>query len=297
MKRESQMARAKSAFTIIELLVVVTIIVLLLALISPALSKAIYSSQLTKCGAGPLRTMAAGVIQYAMENKRFYPDRGIQNLDRRGTVTYLPAMALAYPLQGGFDARPPLRPLFSINKMVQCPFVEPVEMDHTEPDINVEASYMMLWGWQYKPAAAGNSPGLPGGGAAQTGMFKLGDRFEWREGNRNSFYRVLAADMDLIYAEAGSIQGSHPDRDQPSMWQLVAVEAPGFWPRNNLSRWVNNMRDRGLADLNFVYDDGSVLRLDGLLGWQWNRRDPRLDRLPLQYDVVRRSDEFHLPKQ
>jgi hypothetical protein len=49
------------------------------------------------------------------------------------------------------------------------------------------------------------------------------------------------------------------------------------------------------VDLNFAYDDGSVLRLENVIGWNPNRRDPRVDRLPLQYDVVRPSDEFHLP--
>ena len=278
----------RRAFTLVELLVVVTIIVILLSLLAPAMSKAIHQAQMLKCGAGPLRMMSSGVLQYTLDYKRRYPDRDIEQTDRRGTVTYLPAMALAYPAQG-FDSRPALRTIFSINQAVQCPMNEPVEMDDTEPDINIEASYMMFWGWQYKPE---NRPIFKG-------MMKLGDRFEWGDPGRPTYsYNVLASDMDFRYGEARSIQGSHPDREPSTMYPLVAVEAPGFWPRNNTSRWVNagQMGDfmRGLVDLNFAYDDGSVSRLVDVIGWR--QQDERVDRIPLQYDVVRYpTDALHVP--
>ena len=273
----------RRGFTIIELLVVVTIIVVLLALLTPALGKAIYQSRLLGCAGGQLKVMAGGVLQYTLDYKRRYPDRDIEQTDRGDTITYLPAMALAYPSQG-FDSRPPLRTIFDINKVVQCPFNEPVEMDKTPEDVNVEASYMMLWGWQYKL----QNRTLPG-------MFRLGDRFEFlHPDGRVARYNVLAGDMDLRYGEAQSIQASHPDRDPATMWAMVAVEAPGFWPRNNLSRWVNNLNyTRGAVELNFAFDDGSVQQLPGVIGW--NRHDERVDRLYLQYDVRRTGDQFHVP--
>ena len=41
--------RAQSAFTLVELMVVITIIVLLLALMMPALDKAVYQAELASC--------------------------------------------------------------------------------------------------------------------------------------------------------------------------------------------------------------------------------------------------------
>lgn len=275
-----------SAFTLIELLVVVTIIVVLLSLLMPAMGKAVYRSQLLNCGAGPMRMMTLGVTQYAVDYKRWYPDRDILNTKRRETVTYLPAMALAYPAQG-FDSRPPLRGRFDINKAVQCPFNEPVEMAETEPDINVEASYMLLWGWHYK------REGQP----EMQGMWKMGDRLEHTENGRTNWYNILAADMDLLY-EGPSVQASHPDRDPGKLFPLVSDGGPGFWPRNNLSRWLMGgigVTDiaRGPMDLNYAYDDGSVTLLPEVIGW--NIHDERVDRIWLQYDVVRAWDRFHVP--
>src|ERR1051325_9164018 len=63
-------------FTIIELLVVVTLIALLLALLAPALDRAVEAAQRVVC-AGNLRVVNAGSIQYAQENRReFFTCRG-----------------------------------------------------------------------------------------------------------------------------------------------------------------------------------------------------------------------------
>ena len=63
-----------AAFTLVELLVVITIIVILLALLAPALETAIYQSELAVC-ATRLKGTGTGVQVYAHNFRRSYPDR------------------------------------------------------------------------------------------------------------------------------------------------------------------------------------------------------------------------------
>lgn len=65
----------RKAFTLIELLVVVAIIALLIAILLPALSKARYQANVTKCSA-VLRGVAGVQIAYATDNKETYPVDG-----------------------------------------------------------------------------------------------------------------------------------------------------------------------------------------------------------------------------
>ena len=60
------------AFTLVELLVVVTIIVILLALLTPALDKAVVQAQLAVCGARQ-KAMGNIFITYATESKQMLP--------------------------------------------------------------------------------------------------------------------------------------------------------------------------------------------------------------------------------
>ena len=59
----------RSGFTLVELLVVVTIIVILLALMAPALDKAVEAAQRAKCAAN-MHSIATGAVTYAILNKR-----------------------------------------------------------------------------------------------------------------------------------------------------------------------------------------------------------------------------------
>lgn len=67
------MRQRPSAFTIIELLVVVTIIVVLLALLAPALDKAVEQAERVLCASNLHHTTAA-LGQYALDMKRNYPE-------------------------------------------------------------------------------------------------------------------------------------------------------------------------------------------------------------------------------
>ena len=63
---------ARRAFTLVELLVVVGILVVLIALLMPALSRARASAQLLRCSTN-LRSMAHAAQSYAADHKGRFP--------------------------------------------------------------------------------------------------------------------------------------------------------------------------------------------------------------------------------
>src|SRR5688500_17726571 len=61
------------AFTLVELLVVIAIIVVLIAMLAPALDKAIYEAELVQCGAGNLKVWGSAALTFAQNHKRDLP--------------------------------------------------------------------------------------------------------------------------------------------------------------------------------------------------------------------------------
>lgn len=288
--------KAGRAFTIVELLVVVTVIVVLLALLMPGMSKAIYRAQLQQC-AGRLRTSAAAVVQYTFDHKRSYPARGVAELTPRDSGLFFNPMQVVNPARQ-YDVRRPLKDyIVSFNEWLQCPLVTSSELDNEGPGVVVETSYMMMWGWQYH---INNQRGR--------GMFRLGDRYSVAGDNGSDptrGYSMLIADMDLNYPVAGDLggaQSAHPDYEPSVMFQMIWKEEPVFGTRWNLSRWQKPDSRRGLLDDNFAYDDLAVIQVNRVVGWggDASRIDDRLDRIPLEFDGARMThtyDRFYVPRR
>jgi len=291
-----------AAFSLVELLVVVTIIVVLLAMLAPAMNRAVYEARLAECAVRQ-KTAAAGVITYTFDHKRYYPPHLVDKYDRQSAETptaplvYLAPMTLAdtTDIQAGFDIRPPLEGYVLINKMLQDPLApQPVELEHSPPDAVMEASYVLFWGWQY------NQPSPIGRGQ---GMFRMGDGFTFTNPAtmRTSRYKVLVGDMDLFYP--GSAQSGHADRGAGLLYPLVGEGVPAFGVFWWLSRWATTSRTRGLLDDNFAFDDGSVRRIKDVPDWnQPVDKTPELDRIAVQYDARRYggdggSDILNIPRQ
>jgi hypothetical protein len=185
--------------------------------------------------------------------------------------------------------------------LLQCPLVQPVDLEvprETNPDLYIEASYMMFWGWQYRLGGAGTTYG---------GMYKLGDAWESPEelqpggGRVVRRYNLLVSDMDLRYGWNDYAQGSHPDRSPNAMFQMIFVNDLAYTRAWNFSRWstpLGTMR-RGLVDDNFAYDDGSVRRVNNVTTWTTGdspaMSDERMREPRLQFDHRTAEDRFVVP--
>ena len=275
----------KRAFTLVELLVVVTIIVLLLAMLSPAMSKAVYQGQIATCGAR-LKSVSGAVLIYAMDNRRYYPERGLRAIEPQSSVSWIAAYWIVLP-DANYDMRKPLRPIMSVNKQLQCPLTEQLELEDTKIDENVASSYTPWWGWFWQQQ--GQAP-LPG-------MFRMGDQFQSREGDR---YNLLIGDYDASFG--GFVNVSHPDREPARAYSLAvtyqslfgigAGPAQGYPVTGAQWSTLNAANDRGLVDLNHAYDDGSVRRYNDIRPWR--QSEPRMNPVSIYYDF-RRTDFFRIP--
>ena len=303
----NQRLAAGKGFTLVELLVVVTIIVILLALLAPAMNKAVYEARLTACAA-QLKSVGAAITIYAMENKRAYPDRGLEPIEPGTTLAggWINPFSLSRPGEG-WDNRPVLRKIMDINTLLQCPLNERVELVDTPADYTTDASYLMYWGWKYhtsqqQPGVSvdnqnqvSTSPGAPAQ-RFQT-MKRLGDRFAWQ----TTSYSVLAGDMDMRY-DPGSAQGSHPDRAPFLMAPFVGEGVFAFGRFGSASRYIGSGVGRGLVDTNFLFQDNAVAQyrdVPNLLpnrAWQQSQ-DDRFGLVPIQFDNRRDYDRLQIPRQ
>ena len=130
-------------FTLIELMVVVTIIVILLALLAPGLDRAIYQADLAVCAA-QLRTIATGAILYTQSNKRFYPWRPcrLSNGSNRPIDLYFGFNQLHQD-----DDRLVLKQFIAINKTLNDPFVQKIDLEGSDPNGGLQSPLGLYFGW------------------------------------------------------------------------------------------------------------------------------------------------------
>ena len=291
----------REAFTIVELMVVITIIVVLLALLTPGMEQAIYQAELAVCGT-TLRTHGTGVLTYAFDYKRAYPYRVA--IRDRDPLVWQPTQLYINSFEIKVDERPTLRPYTSIDTTL-CALSGGIDADRP-PGFNdawVYGNYNRWYGWRY---------------AGQPGMFKVGDKLTYlgpydaahMESGLKQF-SVLVTDRDAYGPqEHNSAQSSHPDANGVlRSWRFQDAQAPPQWNpygpasgvvyggRITLSIWMTfDQSAKGELDLNYAYDDGSVRRLNNVRSLS----DPREDRIT---DVAPWEDNrapnfpLYLPKE
>jgi prepilin-type N-terminal cleavage/methylation domain-containing protein len=253
----------QTAFTLVELLVVVTIIVVLLALLAPAMDQAIYQAELAVCATNH-RSTATGAITYATDQKRFYPLRG------EAQWTYGQSHVISRGAPGGpLDDRPRLSPYMDINRALQCPMVDEVDLaNHTGTSI-VQASYFLWFGWNYVNGQ---------------GMRRLGDRWTWKAPGASTTYAFSL--LTGGYIDTGpALYGEHPDSDGQLQNVAFQDETDLFntllGGQMTFSIWFRNQAPvvRGTLDLNYGLSDGSVSRIESI-----GMQDEEMTSLPIPRD-------------
>ena len=265
-----------------ELLVVIAIIVVLVAMVVPALERAVYEAEMAVC-ATRQRSAAMGAVNYASGERRIYPHR--PTLSSGGRPYYL-------HLSAEVDDRPYIRQGMggSLSPLLD-PFASRIDLENIGPASLGFAHYLLFFGMRYTPN--------PGGGQ---GMIKLGDRLEWTDDSRGQVTRhrfsILVADWDLLLptfesnaAAAQKVIAGHPDYD--GLLISHNFEPDGL----AVSWWYSSVTSqRGPLDLNFAFDDGSTLRLNEVA---WDDKD--VARVPITTDAQAWEGGagawYHLPQQ
>jgi len=245
------------AFTIIELLVVISIIGILVALLMPALQRSRYLATLTLCTAN-LRSSATSLIVYSNDWKTAYPWRKVGN-NATHPVQRIFAFADATPGVG--DDRPLLATYWSYAKIGFCPFC-PMPPGGRLDDTSLSyvfSSYSMWFGGPYEK------------GDARTNMLRVDDR-PVKNGQR---FSVLLADLDMLFVSP-TYMSSNPYvgpnfylrryLDASQIFSVQYGNAPGSYVRDPV-------------DMNYAMADGSVRTLFAL-AWGDTQRTARIVSIP-----------------
>ncbi len=282
--------RKPGGFTLVELLVVITIIAVLLALLAPAMDRAVYQAELAVC-ASRLHAVATGTDTYAAASNRAYPYRPTL---REGTRWLRGVVIATQSDTGGTpakDDRPYLRRAYGDGlKSLVDPLGGKINPDHNLPSVDTYANYSLWFGVGYPKAL--------GGGRA---LLRQGDRMEWTDNSRSTSVRhsfsVLASDLDAPYPIPDSywqVLAGHPDADGV-LW-FLSVERTYSPPQGLelsqgyvLSWWgTDKTVERGPIDTNYAFTDGSVVRYNAVAwddeqmarvpwstsAWGWNSGSP-----------------------
>jgi prepilin-type N-terminal cleavage/methylation domain-containing protein len=254
-------------FTLVELLVVITIIALLLALLMPAMDQAIYQADLVRCGANQ-HGVGAGVLTYAFDHKRAYPYRPGAREDL-GWHHY----RISSDTQG-HDDRPYLVGYVNL-KLFLDPFLPSLNLDNSDLQVGVFSTINLYYGFQYARYNFGIQQ------SSDAGMFRVGDKLEhdWRDEGRLRRWGYLASDRDDIQSNTSNNWGSHPDADGLRSIRAVDDEME-LGKQLTYARWQRiggQGHYRGLVDLNFLRDDGAVERYNAVK----HEDDERMDKAPI----------------
>ena len=289
-------------FTLVELMVIVTIIVVLLALLMPAMAKAVYAARLVACSANQ-RLTASAAIQYTFSNARAYPSRpAVPAGGPNGPPSGVSAWTVYLPpdnIPSGYDLKPVLRQKLNLDPNIafQCPLIERIDFDERLDDEWVYGNTAIWFDWRYitdvtyaiNQNVNGTRVRAMSSATELERMRRLGDRFEWK----NRRYNLLVSDIDLYRPWSVGAQTAHPDVSAGIMHNAVFIRvniAAGAALPHTASFWYSPSSRRGTVDHNYAYDDNSVRLVTGI-----DRQDPRLDAVPATFNNRDGRDVVQIP--
>ncbi len=249
-------------FTLVELLVVITIIAILLALLMPAMDQAVYQAELTVCGANQ-HGIGTGLISYAIANKNGYPDRPDTNY---AAFHITPTRVALKKMWGNLD------------NLLTCPLASPRPLPYERSTADQTISTYNLW-FDFKFSA-------DTGDLNARVMRKLGQRFTYLD----EPFSALASDRDVVHVQNNEAQSSHPDK-AGLMWNSITIDdvlptQQDLGPASTtylIAIWyLPKNRKRGPTDDNFLNDDGAVRRINDIT---WDEKD--LSHVPIQNNASR----------
>lgn len=261
--------KRSSAFTLVELLIVIGIITILAALLLPALRKAVYTARTVACGSN-FKQVGTGYMGYTSENRRWYPYAPRQH---DASCQYCAPNTMAGTTRGigsvpgprtlGHGGHWNLGPLVasyygdnqSCRSVFTCPHMEglfpyPSNLDISSFAFPMQSNSMSNYGMfpnVYRANVVGS------GGKKSTIMRKMGQR--WLGSNKYRMNVLGGEIMGSGFGRVWSNHGSVSDYGEPfSNGSLVLC-----------------VRSHRTIDMNghFLLDDGSVHLRRSILVDEW----------------------------
>ena len=247
MEKTAWYAKTRSLrFTLLELLIVIAVILMLSALLLPALANVRYRARLVVCLSNQRQVVTAATL-YTNDYDGNYPYR--KNVRGPKHKLWSPPYALRHKWDVPQTNDVPLFQELGLDEL-KCPLVVPLPWEDVA-STTVQTSYSYYFGWQ-------------GAENADCKLFDINDEMKW-EGNT---FDILVSDVFHSIPSHDVFRSSHRDRTTGLL--KVPPEPGEYWKNKGLPKEAY-----GPMDLNFCRKDGSAFLLR-----QLTFVDGRLEKLP-----------------